>query len=406
MEINPIVLSIPIYFILIGIEVAYDRFKGLGMYRLNDALGNISCGITEQVTGVFAKVFTVALYHYFYTHFRLLDVPQTWYWAVILFIGVDFFYYWAHRYSHEINLFWTGHSIHHQSEDYNFSVALRQGALRKIFTAPFYIPLALLGFQTDWFLYIGAFTTLYQFWIHTEAIDKLPKWFEFIFNTPSHHRVHHGRNPEYIDKNHGGTFIIFDRMFGTFTPETERPTYGVTTPINTFDPITAHARPLLSIWSDWQRVDGLWNKFLILIKPPGWLPADVGGFRNPPEVHRETFAKFNTEIPLSLGTYVLTQYLPVLGIAAYFLFNHVNLTGSQGLLAATLILLHVMIIGKVLDLSKSGRILEVSRLLISAVFVIVQLGVSVFSGVATGFVILSILWFLSISRNLQPTVSG
>ncbi len=397
MEINPIVLSIPIYFILIGVEVAYDRLKGLGMYRLNDAIGNISCGITEQVTGVFAKVFTVALYHFFYSNFRVADVPQTWYWAIVLFIGVDFFYYWAHRYSHEVNLFWTGHSIHHQSEDYNFSVALRQGALQKIFTAPFYIPLALVGFQTEWFLFIGAFTTLYQFWIHTEAIDKLPKWFEFIFNTPSHHRVHHGRNPEYIDKNHGGTFIIFDRQFGTFTPEKERPTYGVTTPINTFDPITAHLRPLQSIAEDWQRVSGWKNKLLILLKPPGWLPKELGGFRRPPEVHKDSYLKFNTSIPTSLGVYVLAQYIIVLAGAAYFLFNHVNLSAIDGILMALLILAHVMIIGKVLDLSKRSKQLETIRLAISTVFLVIQSGFAPTSIVVMCIGLAIAYWFYKVS---------
>jgi sterol desaturase/sphingolipid hydroxylase (fatty acid hydroxylase superfamily) len=208
MDINPIILAIPVYFILMGVEVLYDQLKHKKRYRLNDAITNISCGITEQATGVFVKVFTVAVYHFFFVNFAVFSVPETVFWTVVLFLGVDFFYYWAHRMSHQINLFWIGHIVHHQSEDYNFSVALRQGALQKVFTSVFYIPLAVIGFKTEWFLFIGAFTTLYQFWIHTEMIDKLPRWFEFIFNTPSHHRVHHGRNEKYLDKNHAGTLII------------------------------------------------------------------------------------------------------------------------------------------------------------------------------------------------------
>jgi sterol desaturase/sphingolipid hydroxylase (fatty acid hydroxylase superfamily) len=129
---------------------------------------------------------------------------------------IDMLYYWFHRYSHEINAFWGAHVVHHQSEEYNLSVALRQSAFQGFISAIFYFPLAILGFDPVAFAILGTFQTLYQFWIHTEAIQKMPVWFEFVFNTPSHHRVHHGRNPEYIDKNHGGTLIIFDRLNQNF----------------------------------------------------------------------------------------------------------------------------------------------------------------------------------------------
>lgn len=229
---NLIVLSIPVFFILIGLEVIYDRVKNRHLYRLNDAVSNISCGIFEQITGVFAKVFTVAMYAFVYEQWRFFTVPDTWYSFVLLFLAVDFAYYWAHRKSHEINLLWIGHVVHHQSEEYNLSVTLRQGDLQKIFTSFSYLPIALLGFSPEFFLLIAAINTLYQFWIHTEAIGRLGP-LEWVMNTPSHHRVHHGRNPKYIDRNHAGVFIIWDRMFGTFQPEEEHPVYGITTPVHT-----------------------------------------------------------------------------------------------------------------------------------------------------------------------------
>lgn len=363
MNINPIVLSIPIYFILIGIELIYDLYSNRKLYRLGDAIGNISCGITEQVTGVFVKVATVAVYHFFYTHFSLFDVPHTWIMAIVLFVGVDFFYYWAHRFSHEINLFWLGHVVHHQSEDYNLSVALRQGSLQKIFTAFFYIPLALFGFETEWFVYVGAFTTLYQFWIHTEAIDKLPKWFEYIFNTPSHHRVHHGRNPKYIDKNHGGTFIIFDRWFGTFQAEEEKPTYGVTTPINTFNAISAHIKPIQSLAKDWNSVDGFKNKFKLLFMPPGWLPKENGGMRFPPEITYLNDQKFVKTYSNKVSWYVLFQYTVMLAGVALFLFNYKQFSGLAAAGIASMILFHILVIGQVLDQSIWANKLEYFRLL-------------------------------------------
>jgi len=400
MELNPIVLSIPIYFILIGIEVTYDLIKNKGYYRFGDAINNISCGITEQITGVFGKVITIAIYHFFYTYARIFDVPQTWYWAVILFIGVDFFYYWAHRYSHEINLFWTGHSIHHQSEDYNFSVALRQGAFQKIFTAWFFIPLAILGFQTEWFLYIGAFSTLYQFWIHTEAIDKLPKWFEYIFNTPSHHRVHHGRNPKYIDKNHGGTFIIFDRLFGTFQNEEERPTYGVTSPVNSYNPLVSHWKPFEAIWKDLQVVKGLKNKFLLLVNPPGWLPSENGGFRKPPEVQND-FKKYHQSYSKSLQWYVLLQYAIILGVGASFLFQYANYQVPQQLGIASFVLFQIGVIGMILDQTTSSKWMEYTRLFLLLIFLLLSYGINenIIAVVITTVLSISAYWFYKSSNT-------
>lgn len=223
MNINPIVLSIPVFFVLIGIELLVERFTQQKLYRLPDAISNISCGITSQLSGLFLKIFGIGVYQFLFEKFAFFTMDNTtwWYW-VALFLLVDFAYYWAHRMSHEVNLFWGGHVVHHQSEEYNLSVALRQSSLQVVWTFAFNLPIALLGFQPLDFVLVAAFNTLYQFWIHTETIGKLPRWIEFIFNTPSHHRVHHGRNPKYIDKNHAGSLIIWDRIFGTFQQEEEK----------------------------------------------------------------------------------------------------------------------------------------------------------------------------------------
>jgi alkylglycerol monooxygenase len=227
MNINPIILSIPIFFILIGMELIVDKVRKKSNYRFNDAITNISCGIGEQVTGVFFKLFIVTIYEILFEHYKLFDIPVNWTTGILLFIGVDFFYYWFHRYSHVINLFWGGHVVHHQSEEYNLSVALRQGWFQKFFSFIFYLPLAIIGFSPIQFLTVSSLVTLYQFWIHTKNINRMGV-LEHVLNTPSHHRVHHGVNPKYIDKNHAGTFIIWDKMFGTFQEEEEEPIYGIT----------------------------------------------------------------------------------------------------------------------------------------------------------------------------------
>lgn len=364
MALNPIVLSIPIFFILIGIEVFYDRFAKKGVYRLNDALTNISCGITEQVSGVFAKVFTVGLYYGVYEYFRLFTVPTEWYWLVLLFLLVDFSYYWAHRWSHEVNLFWAGHVVHHQSEEYNLSVALRQGALQKFVTSIIYLPLALLGFDPHWFLVLAAYNTLYQFWIHTQYIGRMG-WLEYVFNTPSHHRVHHGRDPKYIDKNHAGSLIIWDRLFGTFQQEEEAPHYGITSPLNSWNPVYAQVQHVGNIWEDFRRVRGFRNKWMVLFGKPGWLPEELGGYRAPSEVSPE-YHKFDNTVSMPLNVYVLVQYALLLGGTSYFLFNLAAFNSWEKALMAVLIFYTSATLGQLMELQPKARTYELLRLALCA----------------------------------------
>jgi len=370
---NPVVLSIPVFFLLIGIEIIYDRITNKHLYRLNDAISNISCGIFEQITGVFAKVFTVAMYAVLYEHFRLFTIPDTWYWLVILFLGVDLAYYWAHRISHEVNILWVGHVVHHQSEEYNLSVALRQGALQKIFTSFFYLPLAFIGFSTEYFLLLAAFNTLYQFWIHTEAIKRLGP-LEWIMNTPSHHRVHHGRNPKYIDRNHAGVFIIWDKLFGTFQKEEEHPVYGITTPTQCWDPVTAHVRPFRNLQRDWQMISEWRYKLLLLFKPPGWLPLQYGGYRHPKEVFPETYEKFETRLNREMNWYLLIHFLLILAGTSFFLFGLSNFSASEKILFTVLITLSIMTTGFLFEGKEWAFFPEIVRLIMvtAALFYLLQ----------------------------------
>lgn len=400
-----IVLSIPIFFVLICIEVIYDLIAKRGLYRLNDAVANISCGIFEQVTGVFLKVLVFGAYVATYEAFRLFEVPTTWWSVTILFVAIDFLYYWGHRHSHTVNLFWTGHVVHHQSEDYNLSVALRQGALQKLFIGWYYLPLALLGFSPEWFLIIGALQTLYQFWIHTESINRLG-WFGYLFNTPSHHRVHHGRDPKYIDKNHGGTLIIWDRLFGTFQAEEERPTYGITTPTNTFDAVESHWHPWQNMREDMKLISGFGNKLRYLWKPPGWLPEQDGGFRPPKAVDKATYQKFDYPVPIALNWYLLVGYLLTIGIAALFLFTAGSMTLELQAGYALLIVISIFVQGQLFNARRWALALEYLRLS-SIVGVALLLPEVLPFGPEVGWIHvsiasifgLSILWLLLIQRN-------
>lgn len=363
MDVNPVILSIPIFLVLIGAEVIYDRIKNRRMYRLNDAVTNISCGIVEQITGLFAKVFTVAAYHLVYTQLALFEIPNTWVFWLLAFLGVDFFYYWAHRMSHQVNFMWLGHVVHHQSEDYNLSVALRQSTFQKVFTFYFYFPLAVLGFPTEWFLLIAAYNLLYQFWIHTEVIGNLGP-FEYIFNTPSHHRVHHGRDPKYIDKNHGGSLIIWDRLFGTFQKEEEVPTYGITKPTATFNAVYANFKPFQELWAEMKQLPGWKNKLMLAIKPPGWWPESMGGFRNPPPVVKATYQKYDVAISKNESYYLFAQYLAVLGGTAWVLFNTTKFELPLQIGLAIVVIYGVMSLGLMFEKRKYAFWVELLRLII------------------------------------------
>jgi sterol desaturase/sphingolipid hydroxylase (fatty acid hydroxylase superfamily) len=238
-----------------------------------EALRNFALGAGYQMTELlFAGLIAFPVYAFLYHH-RLLDLKLNWATGLLTFVGVDFCFYWMHRSSHRIRWFWAAHVVHHSSERMNFSTAMRQNATN-IFNGMwlFYVPLALIGFNPVWIGVAYALSLVYQFFIHTTLVGKLPGWVETVLNTPSHHRVHHGRNPGYIDRNYGGTLIVWDRLFGTFVAEDEQapPDYGITRPI--------HSRNLLVLWTHeyvdlfraMARPGGLQARLKHLWKPPEW----------------------------------------------------------------------------------------------------------------------------------------
>ncbi|MCH2021442.1 MAG: sterol desaturase family protein [Saprospiraceae bacterium] len=359
------IYAIPVFFLLIGVELLVERKHNQQWYRFNDAVSNISCGISQQVTGVFMKAITFFAYTYIFLNWKIFDIPNEWWSFILLFIGIDFLYYWFHRYCHEINIFWGTHVVHHQSEDYNLSVALRQSAFQSLISGAFYLPLALIGFDPIPFLLINTLQTLYQFWIHTEAIYKMPKWFEYIFNTPSHHRVHHGRNPEYIDKNHGGTLIIFDRIFGSFQPEIAPVVYGVTKPLATWNPIWANFDYYATLWQEFKHTRGVLNKFKLLINKPGWRPIAQGGPQYPPEIKRGEQLKYNTETPKALSLYSFLHYILILLGTTLFLATakQSDIFAANVIISILLILWSVASLGLSADMRKLGFWLETTRLI-------------------------------------------
>ena len=397
-------MSIPIFFVLIGIELIVERISHQKLYRLPDAIANLSCGITSQLSGLFLKIFAIGVYQVLHENFNLVSWDKTWVYWLALFLLADLAYYWAHRMSHEINLFWGGHVVHHQSEDYNLSVALRQSSLQVVWTFAFSLPLAFIGFETLDFALMSAYITLYQFWIHTESINKMG-WFEYIFNTPSHHRVHHGRNPKYIDKNHAGTLIIWDRMFGTFQEEEERPTYGITKPINSWNAVFANFSHYVEMAKDLKRIPYWTDKFKYLFKKPGWLPEYLGGYRAAPEVDKSIYKKYETPSPAALNFYVLFQYILCLGGTSMYLFNATKFTIGEKAFITVIISIVVVNCGVLFENRTWVRYSEWLRIFLYPIILVTfvylnQLPVWWYA-VAFGYLIVSATWFSIINKQLK-----
>ncbi len=398
MDFNYIILSIPLFFLLIGVELIVDRVSKKNNYRFNDAIANISCGMGEQVTGVFFKLFIVTLYAIVYTRYSFYKIPVNWTSGIILFLGADFFYYWFHRYSHVINLFWGGHVVHHQSEEYNLSVALRQGWFQKFFSFAFYLPLALIGFNPVQFLTISSLITLYQFWIHTRHIGKLGV-LEYVVNTPSHHRVHHGVNPKYIDKNHAGALIIWDRLFGTFQEEEEEPVYGITQPINTWDPIKANLQHWQIMYHDLKKMRGLKDKLRYTFMPPGWKPAYITDTHEPLDL--VNVKKYDTAVSGAVNYYVFFQYLIILGAATFFLFNTAALSMGRQLLACGLIIAGIVNFSSLFESKSYAVVLELLRIGVSVAALILyfHIGGMLWLAAICAWALISACWLFGIKKQ-------
>lgn len=265
----------PVFFLLIGIEAWVAHRRRQSVYQLADSLTSLGCGVWTVTVEVFTKGALLLLFAWIEQHHGLLSfgVDSPWTWLLFFFV-LDFLYYWAHRWSHEINFLWGVHVPHHQSEEYNLTTALRQGAFQDTVHWPIYLPMAVLGCPVEVFITLLTFSKFYQFWIHTRMIDKVPL-IEGILNTPSAHRVHHAVNDRYIDRNHGGTLMIWDKLFGTWVEETEYCVYGVRKPYHRWNAVWAHFDWFADLLRDGGRAARFIDRLRIFVKPTGWRPPDV-----------------------------------------------------------------------------------------------------------------------------------
>lgn len=271
-DLSLIYIIIPFFIIEI---IRYAVIKKLGKDVILDSIANvITFGAFIVIEYILALLAVVKLYYWVHYNFSLEHLPLN---VVTIFTAIllaDFAYYWDHRTMHRIGIGWATHTVHHSSEHFNMSVAYRFGPLDAVFPILFSLPIVMLGFDPLLVLLAEVFVQVFQTLLHTEIIKKLPKPIEYLFNTPSHHRVHHGSNRQYWDKNYAGILIIWDRMLGTFEPEIETVRYGISEPLNSVNPIKVFLHGIARLSRKMSQTKGIINKFKVLIKPPDWTPSN------------------------------------------------------------------------------------------------------------------------------------
>jgi sterol desaturase/sphingolipid hydroxylase (fatty acid hydroxylase superfamily) len=265
--------AIPFFVLLLAVEwLSFRHYQGeLVGYERRDTRTSLTMGLGNVTINVVWKFAVVAIYAVLYELTPLRLDPHAWWVWVLLFFGDDLAYYWFHRVSHESRVFWASHVVHHSSEHYNLSTALRQTWVPVTYL-PFWLPLPLLGFPPWMVLLAQSWSLIYQFGLHTERVGRLPRPLEAVLNTPSHHRVHHGSNEVYLDRNYGGILIVWDRLFGSFEPEGERVRYGLTTNLQTFRPLRVAFHEYSALWHDLRRVRSWRTRAGLLFHGPGWRP--------------------------------------------------------------------------------------------------------------------------------------
>jgi sterol desaturase/sphingolipid hydroxylase (fatty acid hydroxylase superfamily) len=267
---DPVGYAVPFFVLLILLEVGLDMREKRQWYEKKEAWASLAMGVGSVFVNLAAKIFYLGIFLYLYENYRLFTLPTdsiaAW---VLLFFLDDFSFYWHHRLSHQIRILWASHSNHHSSVSYNLAVALRQSWTEFLYKYLFWLWLPLIGFHPLMVFTMIACSLIYQFFLHTQSVRKLG-FLEYVFNTPSHHRVHHATNVQYLDKNHAGILIIWDRLFGTFIEETETPIYGLTTNIQTHNPIAIAFAEHRNIWQDLKKAPRWQDKLKYLFYPPGW----------------------------------------------------------------------------------------------------------------------------------------
>ncbi|GLX81183.1 sterol desaturase family protein [Thalassotalea eurytherma] len=323
-----IVASIPLFLILIAVELWFDKKRGTHYYRFNDAINSLSLGILSRFTGVLKSLLPLSIYVAIYQEFALFELPSNsvWVW-LFAFIIYDLAYYWVHRLNHRIHVMWGSHVVHHSSEEYNLTTALRQTSTPSLLAWLVYLPLAFIGVDPIVFIACASLNLVYQFWVHTRHVNKMPAWFEAIMVAPSHHRVHHALNRDYIDKNYAGVFIVWDKVFQSFQAEKEGIdiVYGVSHQLKSWNPFWANLQVYWNLLKDAYWAKGFKDKWKVFFMPPGWRPTDVNEAHPRSYATTKTMKKYDVSLSGPMKRYIFIQFLIMMVLTVTFLLQVASL---------------------------------------------------------------------------------
>jgi len=392
---NAVLYVFPAFLALIAIELIASRVMGRPVYRLNDAVTSINIGYISEIIRGLVKLVTFGIYGLLEIKVGVINFenndPLAW---ILAFIMYDFFYYWMHRAGHEVNLLWGAHSVHHSSEYFNMSTAMRQSATTVFYNWIFYLPMAVVGIP--WFVFVvTSFASLfYQFWVHTELIPKMG-WFDRVFISPSNHRVHHGQNTYCVDKNYGATLIIWDRLFDTYAEEqdAEPVIYGIRSPVKSWNPIWANLYVFDKVFTSVANTVGWKNKLMRIFGPPGWEP-EMDAIQKTHFVPDE-FQHFDTKTSKAQRCYAWLSYFTMSIFFYHFLTVAYGMQVVPRIAYGLLIGLQAFCIGGVLENRSWVRILDIVRGVAVFFAIVISLWFSPVTILGQGLALLGLVLFLA-----------
>ncbi len=397
-------MAIPGFFILIALEMLINHLRGTDYYRLNDSINSLSMGMLSRVTGALYALVPFSLYAYSYESYALFTWEDNFLTYAVAFVLYDFCYYWNHRIGHVVNIGWASHVVHHSSEEYNLTTALRQTSVPNPLGALCFIPLAFFGFEPWLLVSVVSLNLIYQYWVHTQIINRMPDWFEAVFVSPSNHRVHHAKNKIYVDKNYGGVFILWDRIFNTFQAELneEKVVFGISTQLASWNPIWGNVKVFSSLFKDAWGTKNWSDKLTLWFRKTGYRPADMEAER-PIIKNNAAGKKYNPPLSKPEKWYIFFQYLYITpGLLAFMAFIP-SMQPLELIAAGITLIFSLYSLGKILEGSAYGATLELIKFVLCSVISawifnsMPSIGISVAITSSVMF-----LFYLSIQKTRQP----
>ena len=402
-----ILYAIPFFFLAILLELAYGLLIKRNTYRINDTINSLSMGSLSRLQSLVIVGLSASLFELIVRYFQLTQLAddEAWVW-LSCFVLYDLAYYWKHRLGHEVALFWGSHVAHHQSEDYNLGTALRQTSI-DFYGFLFYLPFFMLGYPAEILFTVVSLNLIYQFWVHTQHVPKLGV-LEWVFITPSNHRVHHARNRIYVDKNYGGVFILWDRLFGSFQQELEdeKVIFGLRKPLNSWNPLWANVHLYWRLLLDFLKAPGIVNKCRILFKPPGWQAEGTVSSCKLAHQEIDLSSRFDPVISGFKRAYTFAQFLLTVALSLAILLNASTIGYPITAVFVVLLTYSFYVHGVWLEARGNAAMLEIIRLVLLIASLLLTDFNAILNNVLLSCAIISLITVMAAGRNNAGIVAN